>query len=67
MTTISAGSKYTIVNSATLPHLTINSIVEDDEQDYFCQGTNDAGTQISTHARLIVNGGQFLVSADQVC
>lgn len=54
---ISAGGKYLIANSANAPHLTINNVVEDDEQDYFCQATNAAGTVTSSRARLIVNGG----------
>ncbi|XP_052061298.1 hemicentin-1-like isoform X3 [Mytilus californianus] len=62
LTTLSAGSKYTIVNSATAPHLTINNIVEDDEQDYFCGATNVAGSQTSTRARLIVNGDLLSVT-----
>ncbi|VDI77482.1 Hypothetical predicted protein, partial [Mytilus galloprovincialis] len=60
-TPISTGSKYSIVNSATAPHLTINNVVEDDEQDYYCRATNVAGTQTSTRARLIVNGGELFV------
>ncbi|XP_076112265.1 hemicentin-1-like isoform X5 [Mytilus galloprovincialis] len=61
-TPISAGTKYSIVNSATAPHLTINNVVEDDEQDYYCRATNVAGTQTSTRARLIVNGDLLSVS-----
>ncbi|XP_076112262.1 hemicentin-1-like isoform X2 [Mytilus galloprovincialis] len=61
-TPISAGTKYSIVNSATAPHLTINNVVEDDEQDYYCRATNVAGTQTSTRARLIVNGGLLSVT-----
>lgn len=56
---ISHGTKYSIVSSFSAPHLTINNIVEEDEQDYFCRATNIAGTQLSTRARLVVNGGQY--------
>ncbi|CAC5422035.1 unnamed protein product [Mytilus coruscus] len=60
-TTISTGSKYSIAMYPNATHLTINNIVEEDEQDYFCQATIGIGLKFQTQSRLIVNGGLLAV------
>ncbi|CAC5394181.1 unnamed protein product [Mytilus coruscus] len=61
-TIISSESKYSIVMYPNATHLTINSIVEEDEKDYFCQATVGVGLQFQTRSRLIVNGGFLTVA-----
>ncbi|CAC5394179.1 unnamed protein product [Mytilus coruscus] len=48
-------------NVSNATHLTINNIVEEDEQDYFCQATIGIGLKFQTQSRLIVNGGLLAV------
>ncbi|XP_052079229.1 hemicentin-1-like isoform X2 [Mytilus californianus] len=60
-TTISTGSKYSIAMYPNATNLTINNIVEEDEQDYFCQATIGIGLKFQTRSRLIVNGGLLAV------
>ncbi|XP_076088231.1 neural cell adhesion molecule 2-like isoform X1 [Mytilus galloprovincialis] len=52
------GNKYTVFisfNGAVT--LTITNIVEEDEQDYFCNANIGIGLTLQTPSRLIVNGG----------
>ncbi|CAG2198470.1 TTN [Mytilus edulis] len=61
-TTIYSGSKYSIVIYPNATNLTINSIIEEDEQEYFCQATIGVGLQFQTISRLVVNGGLLTVT-----
>ena len=41
----------------TNPSLTIKSITLDDDANYRCQASNEAGQRASNEARLLVTGG----------
>ncbi|XP_063411503.1 peroxidasin homolog [Mytilus trossulus] len=61
---LSSRSKYSIVIYPNATDLTIYNIVEEDEQDYFCQATINIGTglKFQTKSRLIVNGGFLTIT-----
>lgn len=48
--------KYSVLESATNPQLTIKNIAQSDDAFYRCEATNAAGTRQSASARLIVTG-----------
>ncbi|XP_071150174.1 peroxidasin homolog [Mytilus edulis] len=60
--TISSGSKYSIEIYPNATDLTIYNIVEEDEQEFFCQATIGGGLKFQTTSRLIVNGGLLTVT-----
>ncbi|XP_071149589.1 synaptogenesis protein syg-2-like [Mytilus edulis] len=61
-TTIFSGTKYSIDIYPNATDLTINSVIEEDEQEYFCQATIGVGLQFQTISRLVVNGGLLTVT-----
>ncbi|VDI64014.1 hemicentin [Mytilus galloprovincialis] len=60
-----SNNKYSIVNSLTAPHLTINNVDFDDDSNYVCFATNAVGTGTSNNARVDVIGSAPQVSIPQ--
>lgn len=54
-----SNNKYSIVNSLTAPHLTINNVDFNDDSNYVCFATNAVGTGTSNNARVDVIGSKY--------
>lgn len=61
-TTISINSGRYTGGTLSVPSLTINSVVQDDQGQYVCQATNSIGTGSSNQVYLTISGGKTMGS-----